>query len=207
MEGFVLAEREISCKEIVTSSRFWLLYALNFCTVFYGYLLLSTYKMFAVMYINDDIFITFVGSIAFILGALRFVWSMLLDKGYSYHQVYGTLILIQIICSSLIIRSAEQKSKGIFLLLTSLSIFCEGGHFVLLPSHCAQVYHSSKKGVKVYSLLVSCFGLSSICGSLFTSLMLETFSKRVAFEYTFAVACAMNIIAIPLLISYSKIIN
>lgn len=82
---------------------------MNFCTIFYGYILLSSYKLFAVDYIRDDFFITVVGSAAFVLGSLRFIWSAFLDKGFSYTQVYGILILIQTFCSLFIVKSAENN--------------------------------------------------------------------------------------------------
>lgn len=47
----------------------------------------------------------------------------------------------------MIYDSAKTKNNALFLAIVCLSMFCEGGHFVLLPSHCADVYKSSKKGV------------------------------------------------------------
>lgn len=93
------------------------------------------------------------------------------------------------------------------MILTSISIFCEGGHFVLLPSHCAKSYDSNEQGVQVYSLLVSCFGLSSISGSLFISIMLNNFDKKTAFEYIFGFATLLNIFGFLSLLSYNKFIK
>jgi hypothetical protein len=77
-------DQELSLKEIISDKRFWYLYAMNFCSVFYGYVLITSYKVFGSQFIHDDMFLTMVGSIACVCGSLRFFWSMLLDFKYSY---------------------------------------------------------------------------------------------------------------------------
>ena len=67
---------------------------MNFSSVFYGYILINQYKMFASKYIHDDMFLTMVGSVACIFGSLRFIWSLLLDYQFSYVNVYGSLLIL-----------------------------------------------------------------------------------------------------------------
>lgn len=46
--------------------------------------------------LNDDNFLTKVGSVAAFMGAMRFVWSAFMDFQFaSYKLIYGTLLLIQ----------------------------------------------------------------------------------------------------------------
>ena len=137
---------------------------MNFFTVFYGYLIVSNYKVFGSMFIHDDMFLTAVGSVASVCGSLRFLWSLQLDAGYSYVRVYGLLCMVQLICSGLIYYSTAYPYA--YLAIVSLSVFCEGGHFVLLPAHCCEVFGGPAAGVQVFSYLFSCFGLSSIFGSV-----------------------------------------
>lgn len=59
------------------------------------------------------------------------------------------------------------------MMLTAVTMFCEGGHFVLVPSHCAHIYKSSKRGVQVFAYLFSCFGFSSIAGSVVSNWVLN----------------------------------
>jgi hypothetical protein len=120
---------------------------MNFCSVFYGYLIISQFKTFGNRYIEDDLFLTMVGSIGCIFGSFRFLWSILLDYGWTYPQIYGFLVLLQLLCSNLVVVAAEKQAKNLFLAIVTISIFCEGGHFVLLPSHCATVFGSNKRGV------------------------------------------------------------
>jgi hypothetical protein len=65
-----------------------------FClSILFGYYTLDVYKIFGLQgsKIDDDIYLTEVGSIAGLFGSFRFVWSMALDK-FSFRKVYGTLL-------------------------------------------------------------------------------------------------------------------
>ena len=78
--------------DIIKDTKFWHLYLMNFCSAFYGYILISQYKVFGSQYFKDDMYLTTVGSVACMCGSFRFVWSMLLDFKFTYTQVYGTLV-------------------------------------------------------------------------------------------------------------------
>jgi len=97
-----IEELELTLFELIKDRRYWLLYAMNFCSFFYGFTLIGSYKVFGGMYIHDDLFLTYVGSIGCVFGSIRFIWSIMLDYGFTYPQVYGTLCLTQLLCSSLI---------------------------------------------------------------------------------------------------------
>ena len=57
------SEPELTLLELIKDKRYWLLYIMNFCTFFYGFTLIGSYKVFGGMYIHDDMFLTYVGSI------------------------------------------------------------------------------------------------------------------------------------------------
>lgn len=100
-------DEDIHLSQLIKDKRFWHLYLMNFFSVFYGYLLIGSYKVFGSKYIDDDMYLTLVGSVGCIFGSLRFFWSMLLDFNYTYPQVYGVLIFLQLICSSSIFYAAH----------------------------------------------------------------------------------------------------
>jgi len=147
---------------------------MNFCTIFYGFFLINSYKVFGGLYIHDDMFLTMVGSVGCICGSLRFLWCFLLDCGYTYPQVYGAMCTLQLICTASIYSAVVTGNKYLFLVLMALSMFCEGAHFVLLPAHCATIFGSSKCGVQAYSYMFSCFGLSSVAGGILICYLSET---------------------------------
>lgn len=80
---------------------------------------------------------------------------------------------------------------------------------MLVPSHCAQIFESSKRGVQVFSYLFSCFGLSSIAGSFVQSFILNKTQGTDIDGYSiiFLLASLMNLTALIVLLSYSKLIN
>ena len=81
--------------------------------------------------LEGDLFLTQVGSISSVFGSLRFVWSAALDK-YSYKLVYGTLLIMQVILASTMYFAAN--SKGMYATWVCLCIWCEAGHFTLIPN-------------------------------------------------------------------------
>ena len=60
-----------------------------------GYYIVNTYKDVGqeTPGLNDDSFLTTVGSISALFNAVRFIWSGALDK-FSFRKVYGVLLLI-----------------------------------------------------------------------------------------------------------------
>jgi hypothetical protein len=75
---------DMNLYDIIRDKRFWYLYTMNFSSIFYGYVLITSYKVFGSQCIHDDMFLTMVGSVACVCGSLRFFWSMLLDYNYTY---------------------------------------------------------------------------------------------------------------------------
>lgn len=84
-------------------------------------------------------------------------------------------------------------------------MFCEGGHFVLVPSHCAQLFGSSKRGVQAFSVLFSCFGLSSLAGSLLNSYLQARHCDP--YNKMFALSTLLTIIAKITLVYYDRLLE
>ena len=67
-------------------------------SVFQGYYILNVYKIYGYTApaLNNDLYLTTVGSAAAFMGALRFFWSGSMDyiKTLPYKKVYGLLLLI-----------------------------------------------------------------------------------------------------------------
>lgn len=87
----------------------------------------------------------------------------------------------------------------------AISMFCEGGHFVLLPAHCAQAFGSSKRGVKAFSLLFSCFGTCSLSTGLISALLHNVASDP--YLHMFQISMMLTLMALILLIHYSNFID
>jgi len=92
-------EREITLKEALKTSQFWLIYIMSVFSVFQGYYVLNVYKVYGYTQptLADDLFLTKVGSISAFMGAMRFLWSASMDyiKEMPYKKVYGLQLFIQ----------------------------------------------------------------------------------------------------------------
>ena len=49
---------DLTLNEILHDQKFYHLYIMNFSSVFYGYILISSFKVFAGQFIKDDFFLT-----------------------------------------------------------------------------------------------------------------------------------------------------
>jgi len=89
----------LTAKEALKTPQFWMIYIMAFMSVFQGYYTLNVYKVYGYNYaaLQDDAFLTKVGSIAAFMGGLRFAWSAAMDlDSASFKKVYGLLLVIQI---------------------------------------------------------------------------------------------------------------
>lgn len=120
---------------------------------------------------NHEIYLTEVGSFSCIFGCLRFVWSAALDR-YSYKIVYGTLLVIQILLAFTYYFAA--KSRVLFALWVWLTIWCEGGHFTLVPNILKIIY--GKHATSLYGVV---FVYTGLCGTL----MIGILRTRLSHEY------------------------
>jgi hypothetical protein len=87
--------------------------------------------------LNNDLYLTETGSICCLFGSLRFVWSAATDR-YSFRIVYSILLVMQIILASTMVIAA--RSKAMYTVWLSLCVFCESGHFTLVPNVLKKIF-------------------------------------------------------------------
>ena len=127
-----------------------------------GYYVLNIYKMFGAAFPNlsDDSYLTTVGLLASVTGTLRFSWSALLDFEWaSFKKVYACLLVIQIILGSTLVWAANH-GRVTYAIWVSLIIFCEGGHFTLMPAIFKKIF-GEQMAIKAYGVGFSYTGLAS----------------------------------------------
>ena len=126
------AEKKLPMTKILKSREFWFLYILAVCYFFYGFYMMSAFKIFGSTKISDDKFLTIIGAVgALINGGMRIVWSSLLDY-YPFKRVFGCLILLQLILIATVKWSVSNK--WFYLINVSLSMMCEGAMVAVLPT-------------------------------------------------------------------------
>ena len=117
-----------------------------------GLLLANNYKVYGSTKIDDDHFLTLVGSFGSVAnGCTRAIWALFFDK-FGFRKVYFVLLAIQvsreitlllILTTKAILTPTFQfvsSSKALFLVWHCILMSCEGGHFAMFPSVTAKVF-------------------------------------------------------------------
>ena len=118
--------------EMLFSKQSVILYIVSVFSVFTGFFVVNQTKTFGVLNgLTDDKYLAMIASIGAIFNTARFLWSWALDH-YSLKIVYGTLLATQIVLNFTIFF--VDKNWYTYAIWIWLFMFCEGGHFTLLPN-------------------------------------------------------------------------
>ena len=154
-----MVKDEPSKLRMVFSRAFVLIYIMNMLSVITGYFTVNNFKKFAQLNdIRNENYLAWVGSAAAIFNAIRFIWSFATDY-FSYKSVYSVLLVIQIVLS--FTMGLVDTSPVLFAIWVSLLMFCEGGHFTLIPNALKKIY-GSENGTALYGIAFSFSGICSI---------------------------------------------
>lgn len=127
-----------SLKEGIKTRRFWHLFFMAFLSIVPGFYIINVYKTFGKTKIDDDEFLTVVGSVSSVFnGSFRYVWGALMDV-IGFKKSYAALILIQTVFIMTIFYVADIEA--LYLIWVSVIVCCEGGHFSLYPTVIARMY-------------------------------------------------------------------
>jgi OFA family oxalate/formate antiporter-like MFS transporter len=144
-------------RQCFTSKQFILVYTMMLLSVFLGFYVAGVYKLYGNSVLKDDAFMTMVGSVAFTIGALRFVWSWLVDK-YSYKFSYTIILVLQTGLALSMVTIAPIKI--LYFIWVCILIWLEGGHFVLLPTVIAKLFPDYR--AYVYGVAFSLNGMANL---------------------------------------------
>lgn len=130
--------------------RTWLLAAFVGMSICQGTYISYIFKNYGLQSINDDGFLTTVGTIGAVSNGLsRSFWAYLLDK-FPTKYIFGALFLIQI--SIGFTMELIKSEKILYLIWIAISYWCLGGHFSMTPTVWAKLY-GNKTGGQVYSIV------------------------------------------------------
>ena len=168
--------------------------ALNLILVI-DFVIASVYKLYGLSNFHDDFFITTIGSVAFLLGSIRFPWAYLSDK-FSFKLTYFIVLSLQIITS--LTLKLISHNKALYFIWICTIIVCEGAQFVLVPTICAKLF--GNYSAVVYSFMFSFVGFSSILASILVRFEL----KSKGYEFFFYLGGSMSAVALFILILFFK---
>jgi hypothetical protein len=91
------SESSLTFKEMIKSAKFWNLFTMMLIGQLAYFYILFLYKVLGMIYINDDHYISYVGSVGFIMAAFgRVFFGILLDK-FSWKTVAGTTYALLVV--------------------------------------------------------------------------------------------------------------
>jgi len=157
-EPFGQKKEENTLKKILKSMKIYHIFLMNLFSSGLGLLIASNFKNYGLLKINDDVFLTIVGSVGAVFnGVGRMIWGILYDK-FSFRSVYLFLLSIQIILIATYDLISEFKVS--FFIWTCFLLFCLGGHYVLFPSLCLKEF-GVENGSKAYPIVYFAFSCSN----------------------------------------------
>ena len=154
--------------------------------------MVNVYKAFGqeVPVLDNDQFLTLVGSISALFNAMRFVWSGAIDK-IPFRYVYAVLCLLQIGIASTM--SFTSRNKTTYMIAICIVLFCVGGHFALFPNIIRQIY-----GKHACALYGWCFTGTGIASLFIEILVLSKLGPH--YILMFSVTGAGSVISLAILI-------
>ena len=175
----------LSFWEALLSTNTLLLWLMICFSASYGMFMAHVYKYFGVIHINDDFFLTMVGSFGAVMnGGSRSIWSTFQDK-YSFKRIFGILLIIQITLSGSLVSIASigegnSLGKPLYMIWICASFFCLGGHFSMFPTVTSRLY-GVVTGSEVYGILFTSFSFATIGGRVLSDLLLDTYGYNIIF--------------------------
>ena len=153
---------------------------------------MNVYKLFGQNYedLNDDAFLTWVGSMGSICTSLRFLWSAALDQK-SYKLVYGVLLVCQVLVSLTMFVAIQSKLS--YIIWICIGLFCEGGHFTIVPNTLKQIF--GDQATSLYGIMLTYTGLSSL---VMIGLLETTLSDDYLAFYLITAGCSLAALCILL---------
>lgn len=167
---------------------------------------MNSFKTFGATKINDDMYLTLIGSLAQIVnGCMRIFWSSLLDF-HSFKRVNSALLLIQASCIFFFELSANNK--GSFMLMVCLAMMTEGAVAAIVPTITLQKFGLTR-GHDVYSYMFSAFGMSALFGSVIVRLFEDIIGFRGLLGVSLVLTCSAFLLSLKLdtthLFDYEKL--
>mmetsp|Transcript_10151 Transcript_10151/g.15184 ORF Transcript_10151/g.15184 Transcript_10151/m.15184 type:complete len:393 (-) Transcript_10151:33-1211(-) len=174
-------------KKILATKQFWQIFLAAYCSFLFWYFIAGIFKGYALKYIQDDHFLSYIGSAAALSGAFgRIFWPGLLDY-FEYRKVLSATIFLQFlgcICVHFIV-----EDKYLFGVVILGVFFCGSAMYPSLAVEVSKIFHS-------YSAQVwPCVYLGVTLASL-TSILLKYGGEHLGYLYIFGICGVFDLVSI-----------
>lgn len=129
----------VTVKEGLLTMRFYHIYLMGFCSIFYGMYMISVYKILGEDNGIDDLTLTIAGSCGAVANAASKFGSGLLVDRYGFKKIYVITLLIQILVASTI-YFVVKLDKYVYFIWILLSQITLASHFSLFPTVVGKIY-------------------------------------------------------------------
>ena len=122
--------------------KFWYVCGFGFTKMFVFFFMVNIYKTLGLLYVNDDYFLSYVSTIAFILGAIgRVFFGKLLDV-YPWKTLNIVLGFVELFLMLVFYYVLEYRY--LFALLTILALIVSGGSYISVWFLTEKAFHNQK---------------------------------------------------------------
>eukprot|EP00330_Aristerostoma_sp_ATCC50986_P000503 CAMPEP_0114593626 /NCGR_PEP_ID=MMETSP0125-20121206/15220_1 /TAXON_ID=485358 ORGANISM="Aristerostoma sp., Strain ATCC 50986" /NCGR_SAMPLE_ID=MMETSP0125 /ASSEMBLY_ACC=CAM_ASM_000245 /LENGTH=301 /DNA_ID=CAMNT_0001792993 /DNA_START=149 /DNA_END=1050 /DNA_ORIENTATION=+ len=145
---------------------FWLLMFMVIFGAFFGLLMANNYKVYGLEQIDDDQFMSVVGSVgAAVNGFSRAGWALALDR-FGFKKIFFIIIIIQksIVCATL---DTISESKALYLIWYAIIMCTEGGIVSMSPAITRKVF-GARIGPLIYGFIFFGFAVANLSAFMLT---------------------------------------
>ena len=197
--GASLPKKKISLLPIgviLKNRSYWMLFGLAYLIAVPSLYVTYDYKVYGEHRINDDSFLSIVGSFAAICNAAgRFIWGLLMDY-FSFKKVFTGLLVLQL--ALLLTLDIIGHIKVCFFLWVCLIVNCEGALFGIFPTECAKKF-GTDNGPRVYGMVGFGIALAGLTQYALNKFLLQ----ELGFTIMFYILAGFSSITAVLLVLYS----
>ena len=171
-----------------------------FCHFFMG-----SSKVYGLKVIEDDKFLSMIGTIGIFMGVFRFIWGIMLEK-LNFKATYAFILILNIMIAIGLPLIMEIKAPGmkpfqrVAYSISGLTVpLTMGCHYLIYPVILAKIYGTSG-GIKAYTIGYVFHGI----GSLTSTLMVKSLDHKIGFKGLSWIFGALSTFSLVVLLTLYK---
>ena len=157
-------------KEVFKSRQIWLIICLNFCCLYFLYMITNTYRSFGQLNSLSPGLLKYLSSFyAIINGSGRIIWGLLLDR-YNLKNLFFSILFSEMIISLTIFYAGQYQYLYFIMVCTCSFLF--SGVVVICVIIFPKIY-GIKYSNKIYSIACGIYGCSCLLGPIASKLIIK----------------------------------
>lgn len=160
----------LKIKEVFKSRQIWIIIALNFCSLYFLYMVTNTYRSFGQLNLLNSVLLSYLSSFySLINGFGRIIWGFLLDK-YDFKNLYYSILFSEMIISLSIFYAG--KYQILYFIMICTCSFLYSGLIVTSVIIFPKIY-GIKYSNKIFSIACIICGSSCLLGPIASKLIIK----------------------------------